>query len=448
MMFVACPVTRRLRGLLHRREASRSVIFRQSEQERRDGDADQRAQVQVCPAGRVHEVADDPEGDVAHQPVGDRRECRGRDHARDDQPLQQRALDVVGFRAHRERADDRGDDRHAADHQRVEHDARGLVEGEHAEQHHGDRGDRVGLEQVGRHAGAVADVVADVVGDRRGVARIVLGDAGLDLADEVGADIGGLREDAAAEPREHRDQRAAEAEPDQRVNGRLGAVVEERGQRAVVAGDADQREPDHEQPGDRPAAEGDAQRRRDPAAGGLGHARVGAHRDVHADVAGRAREDAADREAAGDGDVLDEDQRDEQHHPDDARSSCTGGSDRRGRPAARPARCPASSRCPARARAGIAWSPGRRSRRRRRIQGRRRPHGSSESCSTVNPPRSDWRAARGSRAHFSPEHAPVIQTSTPSGVNARAVYRAGLRKACRHGEATAGATTLAPVPPP
>ena len=126
-----------------------------------------------------------------------------------------------------------------------------------------------------------------------------------------------LGEDAAAESREHRDQRAAEAEPDERVDRRLGAVVEDRGQQPVVAGDAEQRQPDDEHAGDRPAAERDAQRRRDAAARGLGHARVRADRDVHPDVARRAGEDAADREPAGDRDVLHEDQRDEQHHPDD-----------------------------------------------------------------------------------------------------------------------------------
>ena len=93
-----------------------------------------------------------------------------------------------------------------------------FVERQDAEQHHGDRGDRVGLEQVGGHAGAVADVVAHVVGDHGRVARVVLGDARLDLADEVGADVGGLGEDAAAESREDRDQRAAEAEADERVD--------------------------------------------------------------------------------------------------------------------------------------------------------------------------------------------------------------------------------------
>ena len=64
------------------------------------------------------------------------------------------------------------------------------------DRHHGDAdGYDIGLEQVGGHAGAVADIVADVVGDHGGVARIVLGNSGLDLADEVGADVGGLGED-------------------------------------------------------------------------------------------------------------------------------------------------------------------------------------------------------------------------------------------------------------
>ena len=77
-----------------------------------------------------------------------------------------------------------------------------------------DRGDdRAGVrfEQVGAHAGDVADVVADVVGDGRRVARVVLGDAGLDLADQVGADVGGLGVDAAADAGEQRDRRRTEA---------------------------------------------------------------------------------------------------------------------------------------------------------------------------------------------------------------------------------------------
>src|SRR3546814_18015285 len=53
-------------------------------------------------------------------------------------------------------------------------------------------------------------VVAHVVSDRRGVAGVVLGDAGFDLADEVGADVGGLGVDAAAYAGEQRDGAGAE----------------------------------------------------------------------------------------------------------------------------------------------------------------------------------------------------------------------------------------------
>jgi hypothetical protein len=251
-----------------------------------------------------------------HQPVGDRGERGGGDHARGDQALVERALDVAGARAHEEGADDRGDDRDAAEQQREQRHAGALAEGQHAEQHHGDRRDGVGLEQVGGHAGAVADVVAHVVGDHGRVARVVLGDPRLDLADQVGADVGRLGEDAAAEPREDRDQRAAEAQADQRVDRRLRAVVEDRGQRAVIARHAGQRQAHDEQAGDGAAAKRRAERRRDAAASGFGDSRVGPHRNVHADVAGRAGEDAADREADRHGDVLHEDQRDEQHDAD------------------------------------------------------------------------------------------------------------------------------------
>jgi hypothetical protein len=87
---------------------------------------------------------------------------------------------IVGPRraSDEEGADDRGDDADAADRQRIDIMRR-----------HRDRpakkiaastmvatvGHRVGLEQVGGHAGAVADVVADVVGDGGRVARIIFG---------------------------------------------------------------------------------------------------------------------------------------------------------------------------------------------------------------------------------------------------------------------------------
>ena len=104
----------------------------------------------------------------------------------------------------------------AGDGQRIEHHAlrAGRIAGEiDRRQHHGRHdGHRIGFEQVGRHAGAVADVVAHVVGDRGGVARIVLGNSCFDLAHHVAADVGALGEDAAAKTGEDRDQRRAEAQ--------------------------------------------------------------------------------------------------------------------------------------------------------------------------------------------------------------------------------------------
>ncbi len=165
---------------------------------------------------------------------------------------------------------------------------------EEGEKHGRDRGDGVCLEEVGGHAGAVADVVADVVGDHRRVARVILGDAGFDLADQVGADVGGLGVDAAADASEDRDQAAAEAEPDQ---GADGVIAPEMRADPVVDGDAEEGEADDQQPGDRTAAEGDLQRWAEAALGGLGRADINPHADHHADVARGSGEAGADKEA-------------------------------------------------------------------------------------------------------------------------------------------------------
>ncbi len=78
-----------------------------------------------------------------------------------------------------------------------------------------------------------------------------------------------------------------------------GAVITERGaQQSEVAGDADQAEADDQHPRDRAAAKRHRQRGVQPLCGGLRRAHVRAHRDVHADVAGQARENRANGESA------------------------------------------------------------------------------------------------------------------------------------------------------
>src|SRR5439155_23111615 len=136
-----------------------------------------------------------------------------------------------------------------------------------------------------------ADVVANVVGVNRGIAGIVLRDAGLDLADEVGADVGGLRVDAAAETREDGDQGAAEGEADEIVDRGFRRVVDPPREHPVVAGDAQQPEPDDEETGHGPGTERDLERRLDALPGSLRRPYVRAHGDVHADEPGRRRQD-------------------------------------------------------------------------------------------------------------------------------------------------------------
>ena len=120
---------------------------------------------------------------------------------------------------------------------------------------------------------------------------------GFDLAHQIGADVGGLGVDAAAEPREDGDQRAPEGQADEIVDrGRL-RVVEPTGQHPVVTGDAEQAEADDEQAGDRAGAEGDVERRLEPRLRGLRGPHVRPDGDVHPDEAGGGREGGADQEA-------------------------------------------------------------------------------------------------------------------------------------------------------
>ena len=153
------------------------------------------------------------------------------------------------------------------------------------------------LEQVRAAAGAVADVVADEVRDDARVARIVLGDALLDLADEVRADVRGLGVDAAAELGEERDERGAEAEADDEER-RLGDgdVADERVVQREDAPDAEQRQGDDEEARDGPAAHRDLDRLDEAAPGRRRRPDVRLDADVHADDPRRHRARRADEE--------------------------------------------------------------------------------------------------------------------------------------------------------
>ncbi len=189
-----------------------------------------------------------------------------------------------------------------------------IAEGGTAQDERGDQGDGVGLEQVGGHAGAVADVVTHVVRDGGGVAWVVLGDALLDLADQVGADVGGLGEDAAADPHEHGQQRGTETEALQHLRRAAGVDQDH-------DGGAQQAETGGRQTHGAAGAEGDLHGAFATfTVGRGGHPDVRPGRQPHADVADGRREQRADQEEDRSADALAHGrcgQYEEQHEHDD-----------------------------------------------------------------------------------------------------------------------------------
>ena len=307
---------RRLGDAQHRAVVDARIVVGDPHQEAGDAQPHQRAEVEIeagRPSGRI--AVD--RAQAQHQ-GRDREQQHPGDHGRAPKALVEGAHDAVaGAQLHEIGARDRGQEAHGADHQREQHQRAGLRAGEEdrPQQHGRDEGDGVGFEQVGRHAGAVADIVADIVRDHGGVAGIVLGNAGLDLADQVGAHVRPLGEDAAAETGEDRDQGRAERQADQRLQDRA-LIGAERQQDAVVEGDAEQAQGDNEHAGDRPGLERDVEPTGEAAGrGGLGCAGVRAHRDVHADEAGCGGQAGADGVADAD---LEPEEEGEEHEDDHA----------------------------------------------------------------------------------------------------------------------------------
>ena len=190
----------------------------------------------------------------------------------------------------------------------------GLEVRRRAQRRRGEDDADVGLVEVGAHARDVTDVVSDVVGDRCGVAGVVLGDARLDLAHQVRADVGRLGEDAAADAREERLDRGAHAEGQHRrgdedeVAGRLTvARVDgvEVGEDEEPRGDVEEAEADDDESHDRATPEGDAQAVVKRVARGVRGTGRGVGRRPHPDEAREAGEDTAREEREGNPGVLD-----------------------------------------------------------------------------------------------------------------------------------------------
>mmetsp|Transcript_8153 Transcript_8153/g.17838 ORF Transcript_8153/g.17838 Transcript_8153/m.17838 type:complete len:783 (-) Transcript_8153:38-2386(-) len=194
------------------------------------------------------------------------------------------------------------DDAGRGDEQRVHEGAPVALEtlGRRGQHEGGAGGLREGAEEVGAHAGDVADVVAHVVGDARRVAVVVLLEAVVVLAGEVGADVGGLRVDAAAHAAEEGHGGATEAVAGDGLEHLLLALEHEE----LLEGE--------DQDEERDDADGDEGEAHD-AASLDGHVEaslqvlpalvrgphVGVHGDLHADPAAEDGGDGADHEGDG-----------------------------------------------------------------------------------------------------------------------------------------------------
>ncbi len=117
-----------------------------------------------------------------------------------------------------------------------------------------------GFKKVGAAASAVANIIADEVGNHSGVTRVIFRDAGLNLADEVGADISCLGIDTAAKLSKKGDKAGAKTEADNQVRGDFRRVIATIGEENN--GDPDKAQSRDKESGDSAAAQGDIHRLR------------------------------------------------------------------------------------------------------------------------------------------------------------------------------------------
>ena len=285
MMLVAGPVSRGLGDRLHRAEARLRVVLGDAdEQEGRDDAADAAAPAATS-APLQHEIDGDREADQRQQ-------------GSDVVAAVERVHRVFVFAAVNDAHADDARDRVDGLHDQREEDALDAEDGieRRAQDHRADVFRGGGLEDVRAAARAVADVVADQVGDHGRVARIVFGDAGLDLADQVRADVGGLGVNAAAQLREQCHQRRAEAESYQLV-GNLLRIMEPAEDAETAARRRAGRAPRPPDPVTAPPRSAILQRLSDARARRRADSDIGADRDAHAAVAGQRRASRADDEA-------------------------------------------------------------------------------------------------------------------------------------------------------
>ena len=235
-----------------------------------------------------------------HQKEGDNSNQNSRQVGAAGQCFQQRALVGVLLGLDEERANDGADDAH----RRHDHgDGHGLerliAERGHAQRGGRDDGANIALIQVRTHTGHIAHVVTYVIGDNSGVAGIVLGNTGLNLAHQIGAHIGRLGEDAAAHAGKQRHGAGAHAEGQHGAGDVGGLQLKHEAQKHEPHADIQQAEADNGESHNGAGGESHAEAAVQAVAAGVGGAAVGLGGDTHTDKAAEAGEETAGQEREG-----------------------------------------------------------------------------------------------------------------------------------------------------
>src|SRR5262249_10699298 len=179
-----------------------------------------------------------------------------------------------------------------------------------------DQTDGIGFKNVRSHARAITYVVADIICDYRRVARIVFFEPFLDLAHQVGANVGGFCVNAAAQSRENANETATQRKSNQAAY--RGVVTDQLYRDRVEDRYREQRQPNYEQTSYRAAVEAHAQRVESPNGGGLRCPHIGQHGYAHTDEPSRQRTGSADDKPDGRGAILENEEKNENDHRDDA----------------------------------------------------------------------------------------------------------------------------------
>ena len=237
--------------------------------------------------------------DAAYQEEGGDGDQHGAEVGAAAQGGKQGAL-VGGFTgADEEGADNGSQDAQSRHDHRQGHRLQFAAEGGNAQGGSGDDGTDIAFVQVGAHAGHVAHVVAYVIGNNGGVAGVVLGDTGFYFTYQVGADVGSLGVDAAADTGKQGHGGSAHTKGQHGAGNFGGVELKDEFQQGKPDGNIQKAQADYGKAHDRTGGEGDAQAAVQPFAAGVGGAAVGFGGNAHPDKAGKTGEEAAGDECKG-----------------------------------------------------------------------------------------------------------------------------------------------------